>query len=280
MQDSSDYNARVVFNTGTSNIDVYIDNVSLINVSPGDFYFDNCVRFDDLAVLTGEWLEEESGLIADLQNNGKVDFNDFAIFADSFKQPCSTILVTEKDAKCVLVPTSNIGYDWIGNAEPYDVNGWDEIAASDCPTGVGYENKPGSATSYTDLITHDVGDQMSGIMNSCYIRIPFVLDTDPNELNSLTLKMRYDDGFVAYINGEELTRDNFNAAVPEWNDDSDGLHDDDEARLLQPFRVNRIDDANVFNALQPGDNILSIHGMNDHTGSSDFLISAQLHAGY
>ena len=281
MQDPSDYNARVVFNTGTSNIDVYIDNVSLITVLPGDFDCDGCARFDDLAVLTGEWLEEDSGLIADLQENGKIDFNDFAIFADSFKQPCSTILVTEKDAKRVLVPTSNIGYDWIGNAEPYNDTGWDQIAASDCPSGVGYENSPGNPVNYTDLIAHDVGTQMSGIMNSCYIRIPFVLDTDPNELNSITLKIRYDDGFVAYINGEELTRDNFNAPIPDWNDDADGLHDDDDARLLQPFRVNRVDDPNVFNfnALQPGDNILAIHGMNDHTGSSDFLISAQLYAG-
>jgi len=279
MQDSSDYNARVVFNTGTSDIDVYIDNVSLINVLPGDFDFDGCVKFNDLAVLTGEWLDEGSGLTADLDDNGTVDFNDFAFLADSFMQPCSTTLVTEKDAKRVLVPTSNIGYNWIGNAEPYDDTSWDQIDASDCSTGIGYENNPGDDTNYTDLIAHDVGAQMYGIMNSCYIRIPFVLDTDPNGLNSITLKIRYDDGFVAYINGRELTRDNFDAAVPDWNDDADGLHDDDDARLLQPFRVNRIDKPDVFNALQLGDNILAIHGMNDHTGSSDFLISPELHAG-
>jgi hypothetical protein len=282
MQDSSDYNACVVFNTGISNIDVYIDNVSLITVLPGDFDCDGCARFDDLAVLTGEWLGEESGIIADLQENGKVDFNDFAIFADSFKQPCSTTLVTEKDAKRVLVLTGDIGYDWIGNAEPYNDTGWDQIAASDCPLGVGYENSPGDAVNYTDLIAHDVGVQMSGIMASCYIRIPFVLDTDPNELNSITLKIRYDDGFVAYINGQELARDNFDPDVefPDWNDTADSGHADDDARLLQPFRENRIDDPNVFNALQLGDNILAIHGMNDHTGSSDFLISAELHAGF
>jgi hypothetical protein len=276
MQDASDYSARVVFNMGTSLFDVYVDNISLITVLPGDFDFDGCVRFDDLAVLTGEWLKEQSGLIADLQDNGKVDFNDFAIFADSFEYPCRTIVVTEKDAKRVLVPVSEIGYNWIGNAEPYDDTNWDQIAASDCPTGVGYENNPGSATSYTDFIAHDVGAEMYGIMNSCYIRIPFVLETNPNELNSITLKIRYDDGFVAYINGEELTRDNFDAAVPDWNDDADGLHDDDEALLLQPFKVNRIDKPDVFNALRLGDNILAIHGLNDHTGSSDFLISPEL----
>ena len=276
MQAPSDYNARVVFNAGTSDIDVYIDNVSLINVLPGDFDFDGCVRFDDLAVLTGEWLKEQSGLIADLQDNGKVDFNDFAIFADSFKYPCSTTLVTEKDAKAVLVPTSDIGYNWIGNAEPYNDTGWDQIDASDCPTGVGYENHPGDPVNYADLIAHDVGAEMSGIMNSCYIRIPFVLNTEPSGLSSITLKIRYDDGFVAYINGQELTRDKFDAPVPEWNDNADRLHDDDDARLLQPFRVNRVDNPDVFNTLQFGDNILAIHGLNYSTGSSDFLISAEL----
>ena len=76
--------------------------------------------------------------------------------------------------------------------------------------------------------------------------------------------------------GKSLPRDNFDAAVPDWNDDSDGLHDDDEAVLLQPFKVNRVDKPDVFNALRLGDNILAIHGLNDHTGSSDFLISPEL----
>jgi hypothetical protein len=281
MQDSSDYNARVVFNTGTSNIDVYIDNVSLITVLPGDFDCDGCIQFDDLDVLTREWLDERSGLMADLQENGKVDFNDFAIFANSFKYPCSATLVTEKDAKRVMVPTSDIGYDWIGNAEPYNDTGWDQIAAADCSTGVGYEDNPGDTVNYTDLIAHDVGTQMSGIMTSCYIRIPFVLNINPDELNSITLKIRFDDGFVAYINGRELTHGNFDTPIPPmpvWNANADSGHADAEARLLQPFRVNRVDKPDVFNALQLGVNILAIHGMNVSTGSSDFLISAQLSA--
>jgi hypothetical protein len=279
MEDPSDNNARVVFNAGSSNFDVYIDNVSLINVLPGDFDCDGCVRFDDLAVLTGEWLEEHSGLIADLQEDGKVDFDDFSIFAGSFKYPCSITLVTEKDAKGVLVPTSNIGYDWIGNAEPYDDSGWEQISDSDCPSGVGYENRPGDAVNYTDLIAHDVNDRMFKNMASCYIRIPFVLDMNPNAVNSITLKIRYDDGFVAYINGRELTRDNIDAPIPDWNDNADGSHNDSEARLLQSFKVYRIYNPDVFNALQPGDNILAIHGLNASINDSDFLISVQLYAG-
>ncbi|MCD6394342.1 MAG: lamin tail domain-containing protein, partial [Planctomycetes bacterium] len=145
--------------------------------------------------------------------------------------------------------------------------------------GVGYENNPGDTVNYTDLIAHDVQAQMSGTMASCYIRIPFTLNTNPSELNYITLKARYDDGFVAYINGEELTRDNFNAAVPGWNAEADGLHDDTLARQLLSFKVARTENPDVFDALQLGDNILAIHGMNYGIGSSDFLISAELYAG-
>ena len=88
MEDTSDYNARVVFNTGTSAIDVYIDNVSLINVLAGDFDFDGCVEFDDLGVLAGAWLEEESGLAENLDGSGVVDIKDFAIFGESWMQSC------------------------------------------------------------------------------------------------------------------------------------------------------------------------------------------------
>ena len=83
---------------------------------------------------------------------------------------------------------------------------------------------------------------------------------------------------MAYINGEELTRDNFDAPIPpmpDGNDNADSGHSDADARLLQPFRVNRVDKPEVFNALKAGGNILAIHGLNVSTGSSDFLISAE-----
>jgi len=142
-----------------------------------------------------------------------------------------------------------------------------------------YENHPDDPINYADLIGYDVGTKMSGIMASCYIRIPFTLNVEPSLLNHITLEIRYDDGFVAYINGEYLTRDNINAEVPTWNDDADGLHDDTDAVILQPFRVTSGDNPDVFNALHLGNNILAIHGLNDSTGSSDFLISVELHAG-
>jgi hypothetical protein len=53
------------------------------------------------------------------------------------------------------------------------------------------------------------------------VRIPFTV-ADAAQLQSLTLKAKYDDGFVAYINGVEVARRNAPAA-PSWNSTATAL---------------------------------------------------------
>ena len=84
MLEASDSNASVMFNLGTSWFDVYLDNVSLFNPLPGDFNLDHLVNAEDLSILTGEWLEQRGGLTADLNGDGKVDFEDFALFSQAW----------------------------------------------------------------------------------------------------------------------------------------------------------------------------------------------------
>ena len=61
----------------------------------------------------------------------------------------------------------------------------------------------------------------SGKNNTCYIRVPFTVDADTlADVNDLTLKVRYDDGFVAYLNGKEVARRNF-TGTPAWNSHAD-----------------------------------------------------------
>ena len=57
----------------------------LDSVAPGDFDFDGCVQPNDLAVLAVEWCQQAGELIADLDDNGKVDFVDFVIFAENWR---------------------------------------------------------------------------------------------------------------------------------------------------------------------------------------------------
>ncbi len=173
----------------------------------------------------------------------------------------ANVLVGEDAAKRVLVPTGDIGPSWRGGA-PYGDTSWTGGTG-----GVGYERSSG----YEPLFDIDVGGQMYNVSGSCYIRIPFTFTPeDANDLAGVKLQVRYDDGFVAYLNGVEVARDRF-TGTPQWDSLADGSHSDAEAVYFTDFNIT----AHV-ELLREGDNLLAIHGLNASTTSSDFLISVKL----
>ena len=102
--------------------------------------------------------------------------------------------------------------------------------------GVGFER----ATGYEPFFKIDVENQMYGVNASCYIRIPFTLTAENlSSLAKLILKVRYDDGFVAYLNGVEVARDLFTGA-PQWNSAATGSHSDTEAVSFANFDISAI----------------------------------------
>ena len=175
----------------------------------------------------------------------------------------STQLVTENAAKKVLVPIGTISGDWKGSL-PFDDSTW--ISGTG---GVGYER----STGYEQFFSIDVQDQMYGRNATCYIRIPFDLPAESiDDLTSLRLKVRYDDGFVAYLNGVEVQRASFNGNSS-WNSSASMNRSDVEAINLEMFDISGYADQ-----VRAGENILAIQGLNESTTSSDFLISAELTA--
>ncbi|MFC1604395.1 chitobiase/beta-hexosaminidase C-terminal domain-containing protein [Planctomycetota bacterium] len=172
--------------------------------------------------------------------------------------------VAQNAPKCVLVPTEEISEIWKGS-RAFNDSSWTQVTGS--PGGVGYERSSG----YQSYISLDVEAQMYNRYPGCYIRIPFQVNEDLQTYDFVTLKVRYDDGFVAYINGVEVQRAMV-SGTPKWNSRSSGGH---EADGLQSFDI-----STHIDALHEGDNILAIHGLNTSLGSSDFLISAELVAGH
>jgi len=172
----------------------------------------------------------------------------------------ATALVPEDADKRVLVPVADISEDWKGGGD-FEDSDW--IPSTGSPGGVGFERTSG----YQDLFSLDLLDQMYARNATCYVRIPFTID---KHYSSLTLNVRYDDGFVAYINGVEVARSNFDG-TPAWNSRAGASHSDSAAVLLES-----IDITDYLDSLQQGDNILAIHGMNSSTTSGDFLISVEL----
>ncbi len=169
-------------------------------------------------------------------------------------------LVPEDAAKRVFIPRSDIGQSW--RNQPYDDGLW--ISGSG---GVGYERSSG----FAPFFGINVNSQMYNVNTSCYVRIPFNLTAgDLQNLTTLTLKVRYDDGFIAYLNGVEVARDMF-AGTPQWNSASNDSHPDDEAVNFTDFAVT----AHV-GLLRQGPNLLAIHALNASPTSSDFLLSVKL----
>jgi hypothetical protein len=172
----------------------------------------------------------------------------------------TVVLVQENAAKRVLVPTAAINTAW--RTDPaFNDSTW--LSGSG---GVGYERSSG----YETLFTINVQTQMYGRAASCYIRIPFTVGADTLQgLTSLVLKVRYDDGFVAYLNGTEVQRALF-TGTPAWNSAA-STRSDAEAVDQQAFDI-----SSRLGLLHAGTNLLAIHAMNDEATSSDFLNSVAL----
>ncbi len=173
------------------------------------------------------------------------------------------ILVSEDADKRVLVPVGPIDDNWKGGGV-FNDSGW--LTCTGSPGGVGYERDSG----YENLISLDIEELMYNRQTSFYVRIPFTVDRDPGYFNTMSLRMRYDDGFVAYLNGTEIARRNF-AGEPVWNSRADGNHEANGANF-----DTEIDISEFIDQLRTGENILAIHGLNVSTSSSDLIISAEL----
>jgi hypothetical protein len=178
-----------------------------------------------------------------------------------------TVLVAENASKRVRVPKSDIGNSWRTDID-YNDSDWQLCSGS--PGGIGYDIN----TGYTSYITLDVSNDMhsSGTNpnNSCYIRIPFNVSADDlSSFSTLMLSVRYDDGFVAYLNGNKVAEVNAPAAL-QWNSVATGGH---EAVSAEAFYISE-----YLSYLTEGENFLAIQGLNLTTTSSDFLITAELKA--
>jgi hypothetical protein len=177
-------------------------------------------------------------------------------------------LLKENSPKRALVPKADIGSEWRRYVD-FDDSSWREAGGD--PGGVGYEN----STGYENWISLDVQNEMrdgSDPNASCYVRWIFTLSADQfAKIKSLTLDVRYDDGFVAYINGRQVVQTNSPSPLT-WNSSAP---DDHEATGLESFNI-----SDYVALLREGENLLAIHALNRATNSSDFIINAELHASH
>jgi tetratricopeptide (TPR) repeat protein len=155
-----------------------------------------------------------------------------------------------------------------GKREPCEQLGWTAPGFDDGAES-GWEKGP-SGFGFGDNDDRTTLDDMLESYTTVYIRRRFQVP-DPAAFRRLVLSVRVDDGFVAYLNGEEVGRSRapgepgakvpFDAAatgyVPDWED----------------IEVS-IDPKN----LRAGENLLAIQGLNNSKSSSDLSLVPVLEA--
>lgn len=133
--------------------------------------------------------------------------------------------------------------------------------------GVGFETNPGS---FDPLIETGVLEPMLQVNASIYLRYEFALPSNQVQ-RSIAFSMRYDDGFVAYLNGTPIASRNAPEEIT-WNSAATGSHRDSEAIVFESIEIE-----NALDLLRPGQtNVLAIHGLNTLAGGSDFLMMPSL----
>lgn len=178
-----------------------------------------------------------------------------------------TELVGERALKEVIVPQDgNQGTRWRRLVEDFDSSQWQRGRG-----GVGYDE----AATYRSHIGLDVGEAMNDKQTSVFVRIPFQITREQLVgRNSLILGVKFDDGFVAYLNGRRVAEANAPERVS-WDSAASGGNPDSSAVHFQSFNI-----SSEFEGLREGFNLLALHGLNSSLTSSDFLLDVQLTAGF
>ncbi|MBN1673998.1 MAG: lamin tail domain-containing protein [Kiritimatiellae bacterium] len=149
----------------------------------------------------------------------------------------------------------DLGTAWRGAYGAYDDGAWDD---GNGPLGYGYTNAD-TEVSY--------GDNPAGKPMTTYFRKTFTLGSDPEAITNLTLAALYDDGFVAYLNGQESARASLPAGTISYGTAaSSHTATDYEAFDLTAHK----------SKLVQGLNVLAVEVHQTDPGSSDLLMDLEL----
>jgi hypothetical protein len=177
-------------------------------------------------------------------------------------------LIGESAPVAILIPNvenggAAEGFEWRQLAAPSNIDQWMQGVA-----GIGYDE----GTDYLPFIETDLESQMADVNASAFLRFEFDVaeDFDATNVSELSLEMRYDDGFVAYLNGTKVV----GVSEPDpltWNSFANTTHQDSQAVLFQPFDI-----TSHLKLLVAGKNVLAVHFLNASVLSTDALLEPKL----
>lgn len=133
----------------------------------------------------------------------------------------------------------------------------------------------GSTAGSGSVVATNLQVPMLGVRSSAYVRTSFNLADAAavSALDLLTLKIRYNDGFAAFLNGVEIARRNA-PAVLAFDSAAPGARDGAVSLAPEYINVNA-----ARSALVAGTNVLAVHALNVSATDDSFLIQPELAGG-
>jgi hypothetical protein len=173
----------------------------------------------------------------------------------------SADLLEDCNVRWLVASDNSIHDTWNARVEPDGAKFFTGVGL-----GVGFETRP---DVFDPLIETYVLDEMLNRNASIYLRYEFNLPPD-REYTALDLGMRYDDGFIAYLNGTKIASGNA-LENSGWDARATRSHPDSKAIEFEIFNLSEF-----IPILRSEGNVLAIHGMNSSPRGSDFLIEPRL----
>jgi uncharacterized protein (DUF1800 family) len=251
---------------------VYLDNVLNVKGAPNENYAREIMELFTFGVDNGYTQQDIEQLAKCFTGWGicKVPPEQAKPFPASALEPPADCGVEFQDT---VVLDLGLGWRYFkGIAEPSPgadggpTTAWARIGFDD--TGW---NRGQTGIGYGDQDDATVLDDMRGNYLSVYLRRRFTLD-DPAQLENMILEIAYDDGYVAYLNGEEITRSANMAnrgSPPAYNRNASGGHEvTGPVEYISLKRLRKI--------AEPGENVLAIQVHNRSLNSSDLSILPRL----
>ncbi len=184
-------------------------------------------------------------------------------------RPVSTLIDAVSPIDYLIPADGSLGTTWTSNTFDPATGGGSAGSFQSGQASIGYENNPnGNASSFADTILTTVPSGTTSV----YMRMEFDL-AEASDVTDLRLNLKYDDGFVAYLNGVQVasrfapTPANYNSTATSTG------RSDAESLQFEEFVI-----ASYVHLLEDGQNTLAIHALNTSAGSSDFLMSVKLDA--
>ena len=176
----------------------------------------------------------------------------------------STEIVSGDSSVRYLVPESE-EFDEVWRQPDFDDSGWSEGALP-----LGFDNHEPPALN--EQIATDLGELMFDINSTVYLRVSFNLAAEQLE-TLIQLRVQYNDGFIAYINGVEVGRRGVNTRNPRYNTRGSIERTAEEtlAEEVVPLR-------GTSELLVEGENVLAIHATNRRRADEDFFLRFSVEA--